>query len=70
MRQCFSDYGEGKISQNTRMVEILPDGKNKNVFAMMPAYLGKDRYFGAKSLLHFLIIIYKDYLHIWGNSII
>lgn len=31
MRQCFSDYGEGKISQNTRMVEILPDGKNKNV---------------------------------------
>ncbi|MEQ7263424.1 ornithine cyclodeaminase family protein [Enterococcus hirae] len=53
MRQCFSDYGEGKISQNTRMVEILPDGKNKNVFAMMPAYLGKDRYFGAKIITAF-----------------
>ncbi|MDR4196775.1 ornithine cyclodeaminase family protein, partial [Bacillus cereus] len=53
MRQCFSDYGEGKISQNTRMVEILPDGKNKNVFAMMPAYLGKDRCFGSKIITAF-----------------
>lgn len=67
MRQCFSDYGEGKISQNTRMVEILPDGKNKNVFAMMLLILVKIVILVQKSLLHFLIIIYKDYLHIWGK---
>ncbi|OQO68497.1 ornithine cyclodeaminase [Enterococcus villorum] len=53
MRNCFMDYGNGKISQTKRSVEILPDGKNKNIFAMMPAYLGDERYFGAKIITAF-----------------
>lgn len=53
MRSCFIDYGDGKISQTARSVEVLPDGKNKNIFAMMPAYLGENRYFGAKIITAF-----------------
>ena len=29
MKKCFFDYESGKISQNPRLVEILPDGKAK-----------------------------------------
>ncbi len=53
MKKCFFDYESGKISQNPRLVEILPDGKDKNVFAMMPAYLGENRYFGTKVITAF-----------------
>ncbi|KAF3375935.1 ornithine cyclodeaminase, partial [Enterococcus faecium] len=53
MKKCFFDYESGKISQNPRLVEILPDGKGKNMFAMMPAYLGENRYFGTKVITAF-----------------
>lgn len=53
MKQCFMDYENKKISQKVRTVEILPDGTNRNVFAIMPAYLGKNRYFGAKVITAF-----------------
>lgn len=53
MKKCFFDYESGKISQNPRLVEILPDGKDKNMFAMMPAYLGENRYFGTKVITAF-----------------
>lgn len=53
MKQCFADYQKGLISQEQRQVSILPDDKNKNIFAMMPAYLGADRVFGAKLITAF-----------------
>lgn len=53
MKQCFRDYTEGVVSQNNRKIEVLPDEQNKNIFAMMPAYLGKERYFGAKIITAF-----------------
>ena len=53
MSDCFKDHENGTIAQRERMVEILPDGKNKNVFALMPAYLGENRYFGAKIITAF-----------------
>lgn len=53
MSDCFKDHENGTIAQRERMVEILPDGKNKNVFALMPAYLGENRYFGAKIITSF-----------------
>lgn len=53
MKQCFIDYENKKISQNIRTVATLPDGEGKNIFAVMPAYLGKDRYFGAKVITAF-----------------
>ncbi|MFU1721788.1 hypothetical protein, partial [Bacillus velezensis] len=62
MKKCFFDYESGKISQNPRLVEILPDGKGKNMFAMMPAYLGENRYLAQKSLPLFRIIISIIYL--------
>lgn len=37
MKDCFNDHENGTIAQRERMVEILPDGKDKNVFALMPA---------------------------------
>ena len=49
MKNVF-DYESGKISQNPRLVEILPDGKDKNMFAMMPAYLGRTDILEQKSL--------------------
>jgi ornithine cyclodeaminase len=36
-----------------RHVEVLPDGENQNLFALMPAYLGKNRFFGAKIITAF-----------------
>lgn len=53
MKQCFVDYYNGIISQSDRTIELLPDGKNQNIFAMMPAYLGPDRFFGAKMITAF-----------------
>ncbi len=53
MKACFFDYQKGLISQTPRKVEILPDGANQNIFAMMPAYLGKERVFGAKMITAF-----------------
>ncbi|KGH33670.1 ornithine cyclodeaminase family protein [Lactococcus cremoris] len=53
MKDCFNDHENGTIAQRERMVEILPDGKDKNVFALMPAYLGEKRYFGAKIITAF-----------------
>ncbi len=53
MRNCFLDYWKGAISQNDRTIEVLPDEKKKNIFAIMPAYLGKNRYFGAKIITAF-----------------
>lgn len=53
MEQCFKDFQVGKISQEKRMVQQLPDGEAKNIFAMMPAYLGSDRYFGSKIITAF-----------------
>lgn len=53
MQGCFLEYMEGEISQVERSVQILPDGYNKNIFAIMPAYLGKNRYFGAKIITAF-----------------
>ncbi|MBO1299109.1 MULTISPECIES: ornithine cyclodeaminase family protein [unclassified Enterococcus] len=53
MEQCFKDFQAGTISQEKRMVQQLPDGENHNVFAMMPAYLGKNRYFGSKIITAF-----------------
>ncbi|MGH2176781.1 ornithine cyclodeaminase family protein, partial [Enterococcus faecalis] len=32
---------------------VLPDGENQNLFALMPAYLGKNRFFGAKIITAF-----------------
>ncbi|MCC9080093.1 hypothetical protein LOS21_12865 [Enterococcus faecium] len=62
MKKCFFDYESGKISQNPRLVEILPDGKDKNMFAMMPAYLGRTDILEQKSLPLFRIIISIIYL--------
>lgn len=53
MEQCFKDFQVGKISQEKRMVQQLPDGEDQNIFAMMPAYLGSDRYFGSKIITAF-----------------
>lgn len=53
MEQCFKDFQVGKISQEKRMVQQLPDGEEQNIFAMMPAYLGSDRYFGSKIITAF-----------------
>ncbi|EYT96745.1 ornithine cyclodeaminase family protein [Enterococcus mundtii] len=53
MEQCFGDFQMGKISQEKRMVQQLPDGEKQNVFAMMPAYLGRNRYFGSKIITAF-----------------
>lgn len=53
MKACFFDYQKGLITQSPRKVEVLPDGANQNIFAMMPAYLGKDRVFGAKMITAF-----------------
>lgn len=61
MKNVF-DYESGKISQNPRLVEILPDGKDKNMFAMMPAYLGRTDILEQKSLPLFRIIISIIYL--------
>lgn len=53
MKACFLDYTNGVISQEERSVQVLPDGSNQNIFALMPAYLGKKRYFGAKIITAF-----------------
>lgn len=53
MKSCFLDYTNGVISQEERSVQVLPDGSNQNIFALMPAYLGKKRYFGAKIITAF-----------------
>ena len=53
MQKCFIEYTKGEISQVERSVQVLPDGYNKNIFAIMPAYLGKNRYFGAKIITAF-----------------
>lgn len=52
MENCFKDYQNGTFSQPQRLVEILPDGYN-SIFAMMPAYLGKNRVFGSKIITSF-----------------
>lgn len=53
MKGCFHDYEKGQISQSERRVECLPDGSAQNIFAMMPAYLGSKRFFGAKMITAF-----------------
>ena len=53
MKRCFAELQKGKISQSERHVEVLPDGENQNLFALMPAYLGKNRFFGAKIITAF-----------------
>ncbi|QSE77384.1 ornithine cyclodeaminase family protein [Lactococcus taiwanensis] len=53
MKKCFLDYSNKAITQTARTVMELPDGKNKNIFALMPAYLGEKRFFGAKILTAF-----------------
>lgn len=52
MDNCFKDYQRGLFSQPERLVELLPDGQN-SLFAMMPAYLGKERVFGSKVITSF-----------------
>lgn len=46
MKRCFAELQKGKISQSERHVEVLPDGENQNLFALMPAYLGKIAFWG------------------------
>ena len=58
MKRCFAELQKGKISQSERHVEVLPDGENQNLFALMPAYLGKNRFFGAKIWPHILVKFY------------
>ncbi|WP_413476468.1 ornithine cyclodeaminase family protein [Latilactobacillus fuchuensis] len=53
MKACFADFEQGKISQTPRVVQVLPDGDQQNLFAMMPAYLGPDRVFGSKVITAF-----------------
>lgn len=53
MKACFADFQNGKISQTPRVVQVLPDGDQQNLFAMMPAYLGADRVFGSKVITAF-----------------
>lgn len=64
MKRCFAELQKGKISQSERHVEVLPDGENQNLFALMPAYLGKNRFLGQKSLQLFQKIHKKIWPHI------
>ena len=53
MSDCLKGHENGTIAQIERIVEILPDGKNKSVFDLMLACLGENRYFGAKIITAF-----------------
>ncbi len=45
MREALTQLARGNASQPLRTLVTLPDG---NIFGFMPAYLGKNDYFGAK----------------------
>ncbi|MCW0927913.1 ornithine cyclodeaminase family protein [Weissella sp. LMG 11983] len=53
IERCFIDFDRGRIMQWPRSVTTLPDGLNQNVFALMPAYLGGERLYGAKIMSFF-----------------
>lgn len=48
MKNCFRDFEQQAVSQWQRAVLPLPDQKQGNLFALMPAYLGPNRVYGAK----------------------
>lgn len=53
MVKCFQDFEEKNISQWPRSVLQLPDRAQSNIFALMPAYLGENRVYGAKIMSFF-----------------
>lgn len=67
MKACFADFQNGKISQTPRVVQVLPDGDQQNLFAMMPAYLGADRVFGSKVITAFPKNAGTEYLSHMGQ---
>lgn len=53
MTNCFRDFEQQTVSQWQRAVSPLPDQKQGNLFALMPAYLGPNRVYGAKIMSFF-----------------
>lgn len=53
MKNCFRDFEQQAVSQWQRAVLPLPDQKQGNLFALMPAYLGPNRVYGAKIMSFF-----------------
>lgn len=53
MKKCFYDFEQRTIFQWPRSVTKLPDESQKNLFALMPAYLGENRFYGAKIMSFF-----------------
>lgn len=70
MKRCFAELQKGKISQSERHVEVLPDGKNQNLFALMPAYLGKNRFWGKNHYSFSRKSTKKFGLASWSNFIV